>query len=217
MNMVPAGYNNFCCNRPVLYPWLWLAPAHIVPASYDKIVQPAGTIYMTNICTRIYGTSQSVLALPHPFQSCDPFVQSATHTIPPRYPRGLPLGLNLSCVIGFAAKAARCSHAHGPGLVKVVSADSSPVEAPVIPHNHRSTSTLVKPTKAIASAALTLLAVAPKKPKWPHVANLHIRCGASGNHSESPTGAFFFSFFVSHFIVLICCSAWSQQCSQLVM
>ncbi|KAF8496733.1 hypothetical protein F5888DRAFT_361422 [Russula emetica] len=55
--------------------------------------------------------------------------------------------------------------AHGPGFAKVVSADSSPVGAPVIPHSHGSNSTLIKPAKAVASAALTSSAVAPKKPK----------------------------------------------------
>jgi hypothetical protein len=54
--------------------------------------------------------------------------------------------------------------AHGQGFVKLVSADSSPVEAPVIPHGHGSTS-LAKPAKVVASAALTSSAVAPKKPK----------------------------------------------------
>ncbi|KAF8502889.1 hypothetical protein F5888DRAFT_1868232 [Russula emetica] len=43
--------------------------------------------------------------------------------------------------------------------------NSSPVEGPVIPHSHGSNSTLVKPAKAVASATLTSLAVAPKKPK----------------------------------------------------
>jgi len=55
--------------------------------------------------------------------------------------------------------------AHGQGFAKVVSADSSPVGAPVIPHGHGSTSILGKPAKAVASAALTSSAVAPKKPK----------------------------------------------------
>jgi len=56
--------------------------------------------------------------------------------------------------------------AHGPGFgVKVMSADSSPVEPPVIPHGHGSTSIIGKPTKAVASAALTSSAVAPKKSK----------------------------------------------------
>jgi len=55
--------------------------------------------------------------------------------------------------------------AHGPGFVKVVSADSSPVEAPVIPHSHSHGSMLGKPAKAVASAAPTSSAVAPKKPK----------------------------------------------------
>ncbi|KAF8491055.1 hypothetical protein F5888DRAFT_1807684 [Russula emetica] len=75
---------------------------------------------------------------------------------PPSFPipRRPPLGFDLSHVIGFTA---RCS--------RVVSADSSPVEGPVIPHSHGSNSTLVKPAKAVASAALTSLAVAPKKPK----------------------------------------------------
>ncbi|KAI0282484.1 hypothetical protein BGY98DRAFT_954300 [Russula aff. rugulosa BPL654] len=54
--------------------------------------------------------------------------------------------------------------AHGAGFVKLVSADSSPVEAPVIPHSHGSTM-LGKPVKAVASAAPTSSAVAPKKPK----------------------------------------------------
>lgn len=58
--------------------------------------------------------------------------------------------------------------AHGPGFaVKVMSADSSPLEGPVIPHSHShgSTSMLGKPAKAVASAALTSSAVAPKKAK----------------------------------------------------
>jgi hypothetical protein len=55
--------------------------------------------------------------------------------------------------------------AHGQGFVKFVSADSSPVEAPVIPHGHGSTSNLVKPAKAVASAVPTSSAVAPKKSK----------------------------------------------------
>jgi hypothetical protein len=55
--------------------------------------------------------------------------------------------------------------AHGQGFAKVVSADSSLVGAPVIPHSHGSTSILGKPSKAVASAALTSSAVASKKPK----------------------------------------------------
>jgi len=58
--------------------------------------------------------------------------------------------------------------AHGPGFVKVVSADSSPVEAPVIPHGHGSVPMLVKPAKAVASAAPTSSAVATQKPKASH-------------------------------------------------
>jgi len=58
--------------------------------------------------------------------------------------------------------------AHGPGFVKVVSADSSPIQAPVIPHGHPSVSALSKPTKAVASTAPTLSAVATQKPKSAH-------------------------------------------------
>jgi hypothetical protein len=58
--------------------------------------------------------------------------------------------------------------AHGQGFAKVVSVDLSLVGAPVIPHGHRSTSILGKPAKAVISAALTLSAVAPKKPKTAH-------------------------------------------------
>jgi hypothetical protein len=61
--------------------------------------------------------------------------------------------------------------AHGPGFAcKVVSADSSPFEAPVIPHGHGhgSGSSHVKPAKAVASAAPTSSAVAPQKPKTAH-------------------------------------------------
>jgi len=58
--------------------------------------------------------------------------------------------------------------AHGTGFVKVVSADSSPVGAPVIPHGHGSLSTHVKPAKAVSSAGPTSLAVAPQKPKTAH-------------------------------------------------
>ncbi|KAF8503238.1 hypothetical protein F5888DRAFT_1861367 [Russula emetica] len=93
------------------------------------------------------------------FASCVPLSKDAPVIPSPsirtsRYPRGLPLGLDLSRVIGFTARRSQ-----------VVSADSSPVEGPVIPHSHGSNSTLVKPAKAVASAALTSLAVAPKKPK----------------------------------------------------
>jgi hypothetical protein len=49
-----------------------------------------------------------------------------------------------------------------------VSADSSPVEAPVIPHGHGSVPMLVKPAKAVASAAPTSSAVATQKPKASH-------------------------------------------------
>jgi len=59
----------------------------------------------------------------------------------------------------------------GPGpypamvLPQPASADSSPVEASVIPHGHSHRSSMRgKPAKAVASAAPTL-AVAPKKPK----------------------------------------------------
>jgi hypothetical protein len=60
--------------------------------------------------------------------------------------------------------------AHGPGFVnvKVVSADSSPVEAPVIPHGHGTLSSLAKPAKAVASTAPTSSAVASQKPKTAH-------------------------------------------------
>jgi hypothetical protein len=57
---------------------------------------------------------------------------------------------------------------HGSGFIKVVSADSSPVEPPVIPHGHGSGLILVKPTKAVASVPPTSSAVALKKPKTVH-------------------------------------------------
>lgn len=55
--------------------------------------------------------------------------------------------------------------AHGPGLVKVASAESSPVEAPVIPHGHGSISTSAKPKTIPAVASATAL---PQKPKAAH-------------------------------------------------
>lgn len=58
--------------------------------------------------------------------------------------------------------------AHGPGFVKVASADSSPVEAPVIPHGHGSAPVLVKPVKAVASTTPLSSVVAPQKPKTAH-------------------------------------------------
>jgi hypothetical protein len=57
--------------------------------------------------------------------------------------------------------------AHGQGFVKVVSADSSPIEPPVIPHGHGTGSMLVKPAKAVASAPASL-AVPSQKPKTAH-------------------------------------------------
>ncbi|KAI9508822.1 hypothetical protein F5148DRAFT_979263 [Russula earlei] len=58
--------------------------------------------------------------------------------------------------------------AHGTGFVKVVSADSSPVQGPVIPHGHGPAPMLVKPAKAIASAPAALSAVPSQKPKTAH-------------------------------------------------
>lgn len=60
--------------------------------------------------------------------------------------------------------------AHGSGFIKVVSASSSPVGAPVIPHGHSHGSgpILVKPSKAVASVPPASSAVAPKKPKTAH-------------------------------------------------
>ncbi|KAH9171435.1 hypothetical protein EDB89DRAFT_2070756 [Lactarius sanguifluus] len=55
--------------------------------------------------------------------------------------------------------------AHGPGLVKVASAESSPVEAPVIPHHGHSISSSVKP-KTVAPAVTS--SAIPQKPKSAH-------------------------------------------------
>jgi len=85
--------------------------------------------------------------------------------IPPQYPSTPEVSHSASTSTASSVSPQKPPDAHGPGFVKVVSADSSPVEAPVIPHNHGSTSTLVKLTEAVASASLTLSAVAPKKPK----------------------------------------------------
>ncbi|KAH9961122.1 hypothetical protein BC827DRAFT_1260608 [Russula dissimulans] len=54
---------------------------------------------------------------------------------------------------------------HGQGFVKVVSADSSPVEAPVIPHGH---GTVIKPGKATMAAPLASSAVPSQKSKTTH-------------------------------------------------
>jgi hypothetical protein len=58
------------------------------------------------------------------------------------------------------------SDTHGPGFVKVASAESSPVEAPVIPHGHGTISTLAKP-KTITQAVAPSTAH-PQKPKTAH-------------------------------------------------
>ncbi|KAH9057073.1 hypothetical protein EDB83DRAFT_2316050 [Lactarius deliciosus] len=55
--------------------------------------------------------------------------------------------------------------AHGPGLVKVASAESSPVEAPVIPHHGHSISSSAKP-KTVAPAVTS--SAIPQKPKSAH-------------------------------------------------
>ena len=85
--------------------------------------------------------------------------------IPPRYPSTPEVSHSASTSTVLSVLLQKPFDAHGPGFVKVVSADLSPVKAPVISHNHGSTSTLVKPTEAVTSASLTLLAIAPKKPK----------------------------------------------------
>ncbi|KAI0263784.1 hypothetical protein BC834DRAFT_971147 [Gloeopeniophorella convolvens] len=61
--------------------------------------------------------------------------------------------------------------AHGPAFaVKVVSADSSPVGAPVIPHAHamRAPAVAAKPTKTTAAAAVPAASAPPQKPKTIH-------------------------------------------------
>jgi len=58
--------------------------------------------------------------------------------------------------------------AHGPGFIKVVSAEASPVEAPVIPHGHGPTSMPAKSAKTVASATIASSAVLPQKPKTAH-------------------------------------------------
>ena len=58
------------------------------------------------------------------------------------------------------------SDVHGPGLVKVASAESSPIGPPVIPHGHGPMSTSAKP-KTIAPAVVAS-AVPSQKPKSAH-------------------------------------------------
>jgi hypothetical protein len=55
--------------------------------------------------------------------------------------------------------------AHGQGFVKVVSADSSPVETHVIPHGHGTASTLLKPAKPVVSTAPSSFGCGPPKTK----------------------------------------------------
>ena len=94
--------------------------------------------------------------------------------------------------------------AHESGFIKVVSADSSPVEPPVIPHGHShgSRPILVKPTKAVASVSPASSAVALKKPKTSHgqfaYATRAVWC------TSSMVRMIFFLFFL--FLVFFCCS-----------
>ncbi|KAF8500503.1 hypothetical protein F5888DRAFT_1881058 [Russula emetica] len=130
------------------------------PGPYPPMVlpQPAPAPFSHQSTGNNINPSMGSSSIPA-FASCVPLSKDAPVIPSPsirtsRYPRGLPLCLDLSCIIGFTARRSQ-----------VVSADSSPVKGPVIPHSHGSNSTLVKPANAVASAALTSLAVAPKKPK----------------------------------------------------
>jgi Cyclin, N-terminal domain len=58
--------------------------------------------------------------------------------------------------------------AHAPGFIKVASANSSPVEAPVIPHGHGPISMPLKPAKTVQSIANAPSAVPSQKPKTSH-------------------------------------------------
>jgi hypothetical protein len=115
------------------------------------------------------------------------------------------------------------SDAHGAGFVKlvsIVSADSNLVEAPVIPHSHGST-VLGKPVKAVASAAPTSSAVAPRKPKTARGQFVRY-AGCLVNRLESLVLYIFFSLLSLSFphlngyllqcfisVLLICCPARS--------
>ena len=90
-------------------------------------------------------------------------------------------------------------NAHGAGFVKLVSADSSPVEAPVIPHSHGSTM-LGKPVKAVASAAPTSSAVAPKKPKTVRGQFAYATRAVWQTALSLWCSIFFFPFSVSRFL-----------------
>jgi hypothetical protein len=76
---------------------------------------------------------------------------------------------------------------HGPGLVKVTSAESSPVEAPVIPHGHGPTSASAKLKPIVPALAASAV---PLKLKSAHD---QVHDGLSGNGLV----LFFFNAFFS--------------------
>jgi len=101
------------------------------------------------------GSSIPAFVSPVPLSKDAPVIPSPpirTCPSPPRYPEA---SHSASTSPASSVSPQTPPDAHGPAFVKVVSIDLSQVEAPVIPHNHGSTSILAKPAKAVVSAVLT--------------------------------------------------------------
>jgi hypothetical protein len=135
-----------CRKRPPLFP-VHRSNIPLIPLNTPEASHSAST-----------STASGCRKTPPYSQSIDPNVP----LIPPNTP-----GASHSTSTSSASLVSpqTLPNAHRPEFIKVVSADSSLVEVPVIPHSHGLTFILVKPTKAVASAVPTSSAVAPKKPK----------------------------------------------------
>jgi len=101
--------------------------------------------------------------IPHSFLLASLF-RSRSHRSKPtdRIPSSPPILLTHSASTSPASSLSPQT----PGLIKVASAAWSPVEAPVIPHGHASTSTSAKPKTV--TPAVAPLAIPPQKPKSAH-------------------------------------------------
>ena len=91
-----------------------------------------------------------------------PVLRSQTHPRP-RYPKA---SHSTSTSPASSVSPQTPPDAHGPGLVKVALAESSPVGAPVIPHGHGTISTSAKPKDRHTGSAPST--AHPQKPKTAH-------------------------------------------------
>jgi hypothetical protein len=138
---------------PGPYPTVVLPQTAPAPFAHSANQNPGSSI--PSFTTRVVSLPKDAPVIPSPqitYPSSPPDTPEASHSV--------------STSPASSASPPTPPDAHGQGLVKVASAESSPVEAPVIPHGHATISTCVK-TKSVQHVA-ALSAVPTQKPKSAH-------------------------------------------------